>query len=171
MEQQMGKAELLGKMRRGRTAWEALVAEVPRERMTESGVEGDWSLKDVLIHVAIYEDWMADQLEGLARGETDMRDTFAIPFEVNGFDVNERNAWFFRANRARALDDVLAETQRTFPRLLAAVERLTDDDLNETQRYVWTGGAPVWDAVGGNSFDHYDEHMPNIRAWLARSAA
>ncbi|GHO61289.1 hypothetical protein KSC_001810 [Ktedonobacter sp. SOSP1-52] len=39
-------------MERGYTAFEAFLAPLSEAQLTESGVSGDWSLKDILVHLA-----------------------------------------------------------------------------------------------------------------------
>ncbi|HLJ81222.1 MAG TPA: maleylpyruvate isomerase N-terminal domain-containing protein, partial [Ktedonobacterales bacterium] len=72
MAETMSKSVLLEKLDAARTQWDALIAEVPEARITRPGAAGDWSVKDVLAHVAVYERWTADQLNAMMRGETEM---------------------------------------------------------------------------------------------------
>ena len=62
------KAELIEQIHTGRAAWEALLAQVPPDRWTAPGVAGDWTLKDVLAHVAFYEWRAVYRLQAVARG-------------------------------------------------------------------------------------------------------
>ncbi|HEX5692552.1 MAG TPA: maleylpyruvate isomerase N-terminal domain-containing protein, partial [Roseiflexaceae bacterium] len=72
MEESMTKAKLLETLRRERAEWDALVAQVPRDRMTIPGVAGHWSVKDVIAHLTYYERWLADRLHEQLRGESYM---------------------------------------------------------------------------------------------------
>jgi hypothetical protein len=44
----------------------------------------------------------------------------------------------FEQNRAQSLDQTLAEFRQAFDKLIAAVERLTGDDLNTPGRFPGT---------------------------------
>lgn len=155
--ERMTKADVIDKMQTGRAQWEALIAQVPRERMTEPGVMGAWSVKDIIAHVT----W----------GEAEITEVF-LRHALVGSDLwnlpqDERNAAMVAASRARSLADVLAEAERAYPRLLAAVQALDDADLNDAARYadmppLWR----PWQLVAGNTYDHYPDHIPAIRAWL-----
>lgn len=163
----MTKAVLLERMRAGRAEWEALLAAVPHDRMIEPGVEGAWSVKDILAHVTVYEQWTADQLEAAARGETEMAVRPDIPPGADSFDTNERNAAYYTAYRARPLAEVAAWSREEYPRLLAAVEALPEGMLITPGRVPLIGDSALWVLVAGNSYDHYAVHAAAIRAWLA----
>ncbi|MFI5272143.1 MAG: ClbS/DfsB family four-helix bundle protein [Ktedonobacterales bacterium] len=167
MSLEVTRALLLERIRTSQTHWDALLTEVPAARMTEPGVEGEWSIKDIIAHVAIYEQWTADQLEAARRGETQMVTRPNLPPGANTFDTHARNAAYFHANRDRPLGDIMAEARAEHARLLAAVEALPEDALPETSRFEWTGGTRVWEMVAANSYDHHAEHGADIRAWLA----
>ncbi len=159
--ERMTKADVLDKMRTGRTQWEAVITQVPRERMTEPAVIGAWSVKDIIAHVT----W----------GEAEITEVFRrhalVGSDLWNLPQDERNAAMVAASRARSLDDVLAGAERAYPRLLEAVQALDDEDLNDAARYVdmpplWR----PWQLIADNTYDHYPEHIPAIRAWLNRNA-
>lgn len=158
--ERMTKAEVLEKMQHGRAEWEALLAQVPRERMTEPGVIGEWSVKDIVAHVTWGEAEIADVFRQRALAGSDL---WNLPQDA-------RNAAMVAESRSRTLDDVLAEAASAYPRLLAAVQALDDEDLNDAARYA---GMPAlwrpWQIIAGNTFDHYPEHISAIRAWLDRA--
>ena len=162
----MTKFLLLERLRAGRAEWEALLTEVPAGRMDEPGVEGAWSIKDILAHVTVYEQWTADQLEAVRRGETEMVVRPDTPPGANTFDTDERNAAYSAAYRARPLAEIAAWSREEYPRLLAAVEALPEETFITPGRVAWMG-AELWLLVAGNTYDHYAEHAAAIRAWLA----
>lgn len=160
----MTTVSLLDKIRAARERWDTLVAAVPHARMSEPGLEGAWSLKDVIAHISFYEHWITDQLYGVQRGETQMVISDWVPAAANTADMHQRNAVVFEHNHARSLDDVLAEAQATFVAMVEAVAMLSDEQLNAT--LPWTRGEPLWDAIGGEAFEHYAAHIPPLVAWL-----
>ena len=163
----MTKADVLEHLRRERAIWEAALAEVGEARMTEPGVAGDWSVKDVVAHVAFYVQFTADQLEAMARGETAMVLRPDQPHDVQVEDMHARNAAVYRMNRSRPLREALEDDRREYARLLAAVERLPEATLNDTRSYPWLAGIAVWQFINGGSWGHYAEHTAGICAWLA----
>lgn len=166
MADTVSKSELLRTLQTERTAWEALLAEVPEERMTEPGAADTWSVKDVLAHVAVYERWTAEQLDAMMRGESEMYTAPDTPPEANTDDMDRRNAVYYEVWRDRSLADVRRESEEAFALLRAAIERAPEDLLNESERFAWLGGSPVWQMIPGNAYEHYRDHMPSIHAWL-----
>ena len=166
MTEQQTKAALLDQIATSYANWQALVDRVPRGRMSEPGFAGDWSLKDVIAHITVYERWTADNLEASIRGVEAPQVVPWGPEDGNTVDMDARNAAYHRHFRETPLDDVLAAATQHHHRLIAAIEPFSDADITEAGRYGWTFGQSLWDAIEGNSFEHYDDHQPGVRAWL-----
>jgi hypothetical protein len=163
MDNHSTTAQLLEVMRTARSNWEALLAEAGEARLTEPGVEGDWSLKDIIAHITYFETWAADNVLALQRGEPQPQ------AEYQGLTVDEENARIYERLRAKSLPQVLQESQASFQRSLAAVQGLRDEDLYAvefTRAYGvdWT----VHDLIEGDTFGHYNDHSTSVRAWLDR---
>jgi hypothetical protein len=101
-------------------------------------------------------------MQGLERGEDD-----GLPHDTLA-DIDRRNAENYAANYARPLDDVLADSRRTFEQLSALTERFSEEDLFTPGRYRWSPDLPLKRLIGGESYGHYDDHLPAVRAWLER---
>jgi len=168
VDDQMDKSELLSMIRAERARWEALLVEVGEAQMTQAGVEGEWSVKDIIAHVTAYERWIVARLQSALRGET-------LRLEIDQLDLEQRNAWIFEENRNRPLHDVLAESKQVFQQVLKLAQTLSDEDLTDPHRLepfldpVWTDGLPVWKCLAADSYEHYRQHIPFIRAWLDKS--
>ncbi|HLZ23820.1 MAG TPA: ClbS/DfsB family four-helix bundle protein [Ktedonobacterales bacterium] len=171
MAETMSKSALLAEIDTARAGWDALIGDVPEARMTEPGAAGTWSVKDVLAHVAVYERWAADQLNAMMRGETEMYVAPDTPPGADTEDTDRQNAAYYAAWRDRSLADVRREARETFALLRAAIEQAPEALLNETDRYAWLGGSAVWQMVAGDAYEHYQDHIPSIRAWLGTSAS
>src|SRR5688500_274445 len=101
MDDQMNKAKLLETLRSRRAEWDAVLVEVPRDAMTEPGVAGEWTVKDVVAHLAYHERWYADRLHEALRGER------YTPTELDRMPFDERNQHIYRQHRDRPLVEVL----------------------------------------------------------------
>ncbi len=94
MEQPGPKAVLIAELGASRTELESVVSQVPLERMTEPGATGSWSVKDVLAHLAVENDWLALQLERRARGEDPGSEELQRNQELGLADNETRNAYY-----------------------------------------------------------------------------
>ncbi len=163
MNNHLTSAQLLEAMRTARANWEALLAEAGEARLTEPGVEGDWSLKDIIAHITYFETWAADNVMAFRRREPRPQS------EYKGLDVDEENARIYERMRAKSLPQVLQESQISFQRSIEAVQGLRDEDLYDpaftrVPDADWT----VFDLVEGDTFEHYNDHIKSVRAWLDR---
>ena len=166
----MNKSEFIDKLRQEHSDWEALLTEAGAARMTLPGAAGFWCLKDIVAHVSAYEQWLVDLFAAVKCGE------LPPPSVLNDPDLDMRNAVMYAANKDTPVDQVRADSRAVFARLVAALEDLPEEQLvneKDTAWYIepfWKEALPVWEAVAGDSYGHYHEHIPSIRAWLKRLA-
>jgi hypothetical protein len=164
MTAKMTKGELLVTMQTERAAWDALLDRVEPSLAVQPGAAGAWSLRDVIAHVTAYERMLAEALEQLADGR---------PYEpppVRLLPLEERNARLHAESAGLSLDEVRVDAARVFARLLDAIDRFSDADLQDARRFGGlVVGEPAWKAFAGESYEHYYEHIPAIRAWLANA--
>jgi hypothetical protein len=165
MNQHLGAIQLLDVMRTARSNWEALLAEAGEARLTEPGVEGDWSLKDIIAHITYFETWATNCLMAIRRGEP-------LPQpEYKGLSIDEENALIYERQRSLPLADVLSGSQISFQRSIESVQGLHDKDLYDLE-FTRAAGADwtVFDLIEGDTFGHYNDHSASVRAWLDRAA-
>ena len=161
MEEQMNKARFLNALQTERAKWDALLVQVGEERMTQSGVEGDLSIKDVIAHVTWYEREMVEML-GPRR---------LVGSELWNLPTDERNAAVFQENRGRPLEEVLTESRQVYQELLKQVESLSEEELHDPHRFADMPDEWVpWKVIASNSWEHYPDHVAPIRAWLEKNS-
>jgi mycothiol maleylpyruvate isomerase-like protein len=149
----------------GHEALEAAVARAGTGRLDEPGAGGDdWSIKDVLAHIAFGQEWLAAQLERVARGEEPGRDELAA-MDPRLAEVESRNRLVHEQNRERSVDDVLAWWRETWIRCRRAQEELPESAYYKPQ--WWTQG---WPLVRGLDPNHRLEHAKEIERWLGPRA-
>jgi hypothetical protein len=149
-------------LRAARAAWLDLLAEVGEERMTEPGVDGLWSVQEVVAHLTWYERVIVEGAQRLLRTGSYERSGLQL------LSIDERNAVIASQSRERPLKDVLAESEQVYRQFLATIEACPDDLLNDPLRLGLPPEAAPWTLVAANSYEHYEQHMQAIRAWLDR---
>jgi hypothetical protein len=162
----MTKSELLSKLQEKIQQWEAFLAQIGPRRLEQPGVNGLWSMKDMVAHLTGWNRWLVARLGAAQRSEPEPPPTWPVHLQ-NEEDIN---AWIYEANRGRSVSEVLGETQQVFQQLLAIIESLPEDvriEVIEPAYYlVWVGDKrfPI-----GEFFDHFQEdHEPDVRAWLSQ---
>lgn len=160
------KTELLARVRSGYAEFVALLAPLSNEQLCEPGVNGAWTIKDILAHLTAWQTRVSLRLEALARHEEARFEPIADDEAMNAF-----NQTIFVANRERSLDEVRADFHAAVERLRANAERTAEDDLFTAGRFAWLNGVALWESVAGNTYEHYAEHAPMIEVWLAGQRA
>jgi hypothetical protein len=166
MNNSLSKPEFLETMRSERERWEALLAQADEAQLVQPGVAGDWSIKDIIAHVTAYERGLVKWLEAASR-----RESIEFPL-LDHPDVDHRNAVIFSENQDRPLPDVLLESRQVFQKLLELVHALPEQQLLDphlTEWFVtprWNQSRPLWKCIADDSYKHYHQHIPGIRARL-----
>lgn len=153
----MDKATFIETLRSGRAEWEALLAQVGKDRMLEPGAAGAWSVKDIMVHIM----WGEREMIGVCKQRA------LIGSDLWNLPEDERNATMVAQQQDRPLEEVLHEEEQVYAQLLEAVQALTDEDFNDPGRFRYMPKEWVpWHIIAGCSFRHYSAHIPSIRAWL-----
>lgn len=146
---------LLAELDAAREEFHAALADVDAELVTTSGVVGEWSVRDVVVHVAFWNEHAAQALELAAVGR-------GGEFAYSTDDTDAMNARLF------------AETQQVSPRealdredaaFAAFRERLAVLDPGLLDVRLGNGDT-VEDVVRYDGPSHYAEHTVHVRAWF-----
>lgn len=156
----MTKQELLKTIQKEREAFEAALAGLTPEQMTAPGAMGEWSVKDLIGHIAMWESQLVTALYAIERGVT--------PRLPRPSEVDAINAQSYAEQRERPLDRVLADWRAVHIQLLKHLNTVQERDLIDPKRWRWMEGEPLWKLVANNTFEHYAEHRPAIEAWRAQ---
>lgn len=157
---------LAGFLRVERSRWTDLLALVGPERMEVAGVEGAWSIKQIVGHLTWYE-------RAVVEGARQVLGTgkFTKPQTgLRALTMDERNAVIAAETESRSLRDVLAESDQVFGELVAIIAAAPADLLNDPRVLGLPDELVPWMAVANNSYAHYQQHEQAIRAWLDQRA-
>jgi len=160
----MTKAAILTDLRSARAEWDALIAQVDQSRMSEPGMAGYWSVKDVVGHLTAVDRWNVNALLAHAHGKP-------VPaLDEQLMELDERNRRHYEQNRMRPLSDVLEESRQVFRQLVELLDAQSEEFLTQPQTLL---GLPHPIVVGQSlkdaCADHYRHHLPDVRAWLERT--
>jgi hypothetical protein len=156
----MSKSLLLSEIRNEQAAWEALLSSIDEARMTDPGVAGEWSMKDIVVHLTGWRKRTVGRLQAALHHQPEP----APPWPAYLQTDDEINAWMIASNRDRSLSAILQEDRAVLQQLVDTLSAFPEAELMELLRLRWLDGEPLSGAV---FFAHFhEEHEPDIRAWL-----
>jgi hypothetical protein len=118
----MTSTRLTSMLQEERERWNALVAQVGPDRMEVAGVEGDWSVKDLIAHLTWYERAVVEGAQQILTSGTVTRRRASL---------DENNAQIAAASRNRSVKEVQDEAEKVFAQLLLVVNACPDQILND----------------------------------------
>lgn len=149
---EISEAAAQSALARLRGSWDGLLAAlegIPDGRLAEPGVIGEWSVSDLMGHIAFWDRY------SLERGRDSLagRPFRSVPWEdLNARDIAARAGFAPGRNRA--------EMEAAHAEMLAFVAAAPRDPATLL---------PMLKTMGVDTDEHYDEHAAEIRAWRARN--
>jgi hypothetical protein len=157
------KTEAVAAIRADQQFWRDLVARVGSDRYAEPGPMGEWSFGDMAGHLLGWRNRTIARLDAFSRDEPDPPNPW--PAELDG-DDDSINAWIHEQHAGRPPEQLVADYDASYDRIVAALERMPDAKLTDPDAIPWLGSA----LVDADFTSHlHDEHLPSVEAWLSRS--
>ena len=154
------KDQLLSALQNEQAGWKRLLDDIGEARMTEPGVAGEWSIKDIVAHLTGWRRRTVGRFQAALKHEPEP----APPWPPHLQTDDEINAWIYAANRDRPLADILQESDVVFQQLVDTFSAFPEAELLDPNRFGWMEGEPL---SGAAFFAHFhEEHEPDMRAWL-----
>lgn len=157
----MDKTTLLNTIQAEYAQFELLVTPLSEAQICTPPIEGEWSVKDIMAHIAAWEQICTRWLEEVVRGVTPQ------PSERLDVESNER---IYREHRDRSLAEVQELFHHAHQQFLHQVNLLaqtfSEEDLNTPHRFAWTEawpGSTLIAVIADNSYEHYYDHAQMIR--------
>ena len=123
--------------------------------MTEPGVTGTWSVKDIIAHVSVWEEEALTHLPVVLAGRRPPR------YSVTHGGIDAFNAQMTERNRTLTLAEVLRQRDQTHRRLLAFVGRAPES--------ACAGDTRFRRRLRLDTYGHYGVHTRAINQWRSGS--
>ncbi len=165
------REEALATLRDGDDRLAALFAGLDEEAMLRRRTigSGEWSAKDLMGHMALWEELALATIETWLRGEQ-------ARLEGGPFDgeADALNAWNEERKRDWPLERIRTEADEMHAQLLGAIERLGPDGWTYPRRFEDDRAASdLGSELGGilgaadGPFRHAFAHLPDLQAYVA----
>ena len=159
----MNKDELLDALEDERENFLDAIESLTDEQMLQPGVAGEWSVRDILFHLCM---WEAELVKLLWQASQGQKPT-TVHFSATPMDAT--NAAWAQAAAERPLenlfDDFAAVRKQTERRLSGFADR----ELTDPQAFPWLKGRPLWEWIAEDSFRHEAEHAGQIKEWRSKN--
>jgi hypothetical protein len=151
MTKQINRDQLLKDIRTEWSRLEKSLSALTEEEMTKPGIVGAWSIKDILAHLAAWEQLLLDWYQAGIQGRTPAK----APVGMSRKAMDALNQEIYERNRQRSLDDVLTCFRTSYQQVLATIEAIPNDDIFAHGKFAWTGRLTLADYITGNTCNHY----------------
>ncbi|MBI2965831.1 MAG: ClbS/DfsB family four-helix bundle protein [Chloroflexi bacterium] len=159
------KHELLTRIRAAWSEMDATIRNVDPDRLRDTPAAGGWSAKDHLAHIMVWLKVIAARIDRAPE-----HPIFGLdPGTFRTANVDGLNAAAHRLYREMPTAEVIAELASTHRKVVAMVESLQETDL---ARPIWSdrpGRGPLIDNIIGDTYEHYREHLADIRTLVRGS--
>jgi len=149
----MEKQQLLKRLE---TAWMALKESytgLSNAQLLEPAVMGDWSVKEILAHVTLWEEEALKYLPLIINGEKPPRYV-----QYGGLDAF--NAQMIEQKRSLALSEVLSQLEETHRRLISYIQSVPEEYFTRETRFRHR--------LQLDTSSHYPLHARAIQEWRER---
>lgn len=165
----MDRTQLIERLQSQVRSWEDALSKVDPRSVALEGVDGYYSVKDVVAHVMSNTRWPAAQIKGLITGLP------PTPMELYGQDEVPKlesvhfehvNRWIYERYRDTPYEEILAEHRAVWSGLIESLAA-ADDEILE-QPAPWPNAPPVRVVLEGVA-EHSQGHLNGLNEWLGRA--
>jgi DinB superfamily len=138
----------------------AKVRTLPSDAAGLKPTPDDWTIGQILMHVAMSHRFSADQIEYARRNQ---------PIESSYFDPNRA---LMAEAPSQSLAEITARLESEQDRLISWLKTVPTDSWSQTYTAVLPWGTREVDVagIGTRLKAHYADHLQQIEDWLARSS-
>jgi hypothetical protein len=153
------KKQLLEDMEVEQKALEQLLAEVSPAQMIQSGIVGEWSVKDVLAHLLEWQEMVLNWHAAGVKGKIPV-----TPAEgFNWAQLPALNQHIYEKHCNRPLSDIQKEFASSYKKCLSTVQGLSDEELFTRGHYAWTKNNTLGTYFVSCTSSHYNWARTNIK--------
>jgi hypothetical protein len=150
----VNRQQLLNRLDTAWVAFQASYAGLSTSRLTEPGVTGDWSVKDIIAHVTWWEEEALRHLPLIIAGDRPPR------YSVTYGGIDAFNAMMGERKRDLSLSDVLRQQDDTHRRLIDFIQSVPEEQFTRETR--------VRRRLRLDTYSHYPIHTKAIHEWRQR---
>ncbi|MCD4753949.1 MAG: maleylpyruvate isomerase N-terminal domain-containing protein [Anaerolineaceae bacterium] len=141
-----------------RVEWDKAIEKLDDKQLVQPDVCGPWSVKDIIAHVAWYDNQMVDLISSHSMAGSS--EWWLLP-------TDERNENIYQEIKNKPLNDVRHQAKAVFEALLNCIYGMKDEELTDPSHF---DGMPLdWlpiDIIAQNTWLHTQAHLPGILSYF-----
>jgi hypothetical protein len=145
-------------------ALEQIIAQLSDAQLI-TPIDGSWSAKDMLAHIAAWEQVTIHFHVG-RRAFEEVTGLPNVPYATT--PVDQINEAFYARDRDLPLAQVLQSFRSSHQELLAMLDGMSAADLFKPYTPAGRSGGQLIEWIIGDSYDHYDEHRATMQRLLGQ---
>jgi hypothetical protein len=149
----MDKQQLLKRLEKAWVAFKVSYVGLSDSQLTEPGVMGNWSVKDILAHVTTWEEEALKYLPLIIAGGRP-------PQYIQYGGIDAFNAQVTEQKRGLALSEVLKQLDETHRRLIDYIRSVPEEHFTRETRFRHR--------LRLDTYSHYPMHARAIQEWRER---
>jgi hypothetical protein len=160
------KEHILTALREQFGRWEELLASLSEGQITAPSFDFNWSIKDVVAHLWAWQQISIARMEaGVLDREPEYPKWILSLGEDWEEDANLVNALTFETNHEKPWSEIYQNWKNGFLRFLELGNQISERDLLDGDRHSWLKGYSLAFILVA-SYDHHQEHLEKLVAWL-----
>ncbi|WP_028612581.1 DinB family protein [Paenibacillus harenae] len=159
MDDFVSKGELLCRLHNGYKEFNEGIKRLSPEQMETPGVNGKWSIKEVISHFIAHEQFALTEIRYALEGKH---------YEPEETDINLFNEQAVAVRRDQSLEQIIQAWDASFRQVVAVVEGLPESAFDPFGEFTRLLGDTVDGALGNNTYQHYAEHLLTIMNWISK---
>lgn len=158
----MKKSELIEALETSHEQFLSLIEGIPPDDLTQPGAVGEWSVKDVMSHLLI---WEAETIKLLYVARLNRKPSTA---HFKTLSDDEQNAIWYEQFKDREYEAVWNDFVSIRDQTIDRLSTYSEADLNNPKLYPWLQGKSLSQLLESFILQHEAEHIAALREWRDR---
>lgn len=156
------KAELLSQAIDNYETLRNEIADLTKEELVEPGIVGEWSIKDVLAHLMVWQQMTLSWYRAGQRGETPITPSEHYTWQ----QIPALNQRIYESYRDAKLTKIKRDFAHSHNETIKCIELMTEDELFQHSYYSWTKSTTLGSYLTSATSSHYVWARTEIRRGL-----
>ena len=157
----MKKDELIARIQSTRKQLLDILTSIPPECREVPGATGEWSVKDVIVHLNYWGSMHVTMLFQVRQGVAPT----TVHFDP-ALDVEALNRRWYEMGKDRPWEAAWNDFEALHRQVLRRVAEFSEAELNDPHLHPKLGGRCLWEFIATDTYQHDEEHIAPLRTWL-----